>query len=422
MSVRTIRARWVVPVGSPPIEGGRVRVEDGRILAVEHGSTAQRADIDHGDAILLPGFVNAHTHLELTAFRGGAPYPGSFTDWLRAVVSLQTADDASQRMDAGIESGLHESLAAGVTTIADIGCGDRAVSAWTRTPANIVGFFEAIGMGPRRHDDHPRSLRRALAACEEGPSASGVDGSLAAAKRPHRLCTFSISPHAPYSTAPEVYRDAIVYCRERRLPICTHLAETREETEFLARGTGPFRALLEERGLWDGSFTVPGCSPVAYAEALGLLACRPLLAHGNYLGDTDITLLARHDCSVAYCPRTHRFFEHAPHRYRELRAAGVNVCIGTDSEASTPSLSILDELRFLRSVDTETSDAHLLEMATRNGARGLGLESELGSIEAAKRADLIAVPLADPHARDPVADLLRSRTEPAAVYVGGRSI
>ncbi len=415
MSRQTLRARWILPVTAPPIENGWLTIENGRIVELGRADASFHADADYGDAVILPGFVNAHTHLDLTAFGGCVPYLGSFTDWLRVMVSMQTAEGAEARMDRGIADGLRASLVGGVTCIADIGCGERAVAAWSRTPANIVGFFECIGMGPRRLDTHPRSLKLGIERCER----VRIECEKQRADGRHILIT-SLSPHAPYSTAPEVYREAIAYCRERSLPISTHLAETPAETEFLAHGTGPFRDLLEERGLWDDSFTPPGCSPVQYAEALGLVACRPLLAHGNYLSDEDITLLARAGCSVAYCPRTHRFFKHAPHRYRDLLAAGVNVCLGTDSLASAPSLSILDELRFLRGIDGDSPDNVLLEMATIRGARALGLEAELGSLEHGKRANVVVLPLGN--ASSPWDCVLRSQSHPLSVIVAGKQV
>jgi cytosine/adenosine deaminase-related metal-dependent hydrolase len=236
-----------------------------------------------------------------------------------------------------------------------------------------------------------------------------------------RIFIPALSPHAPYSTAPEVYREAIAYCRERRLPICTHLAETPEESEFLARGTGPFRTLLEQRGLWDGSFTPPACSPAQYAASIGLLELQPLLAHVNYASNEDIDLLARYGCSVAYCPRTHRFFQHPPHPYRRMLARGLNVCLGTDSLASAPSLSILEELRFLREIDSSMEDSGLLEMGTLRGARALGLEAQLGSLETGRQADFVVLPLTAPAAH-PTEDLLRGHSCPTAVHIAGRRV
>ncbi|HOJ72603.1 MAG TPA: amidohydrolase family protein [Phycisphaerae bacterium] len=423
MSSLILNARWILPVTGRPIENGCLRIADGRIASVQRAQPGQTCDVDYGDAVILPGLVNAHTHLDLTAFRGCVPYLGAFTDWIRILVSMQTAAGADERMDEGIRVGLDESLAAGVTCIADIGCGQRAATAWSNAPANIVGFLEVIGMGPRRFDTHPRSLRKSLETCDAARATAVGDRSTSATDScvSPRVFIPTLSPHAPYSTAPEVYREAMAYCRRHGLPICTHLAETQEEAEFLAHGTGPFRTLLEHRGLWDGSFTPPGCSPVQYAASIGLLESQPLLAHVNYVSDEDIDLLARHCCSVAYCPRTHRFFRHPPHPYPRMLARGLNVCLGTDSLASAPSLSILEEMRLFREIDPAVGDSLLLEMGTLRGARALGLENVLGSLEPGKQADFVVFPLTAP-AAEPMEDLLRGQSSPLAVYVGGRAV
>lgn len=410
MAQLSIHARWIVPVVSPPIENGRVVVDGGRIVSVEEG-IPQPGDVDYGDAVVLPGFVNAHTHLELTRMRGRVPFDGSFVDWLRGIVILQMTEGGEQTVRAAVGEGLSQSAAVGVTTVVDIGCGQWTAEAWRATTVNLVGLSEVIGMGPRRFDPHTRSIDQVIAGCS-----AMLDGSHVV--ECSRLI-YGISPHAPYSTAPDIYRRVIDYVRLRGLPIATHLAETREECEFLARGTGSFRELLEGLGLWDGSFSPPGCSPVEYAERLGLLECRPILAHVNYVSDSDIELLARYGAGVAYCPRTHEFFQHEPHQYRRMLERGVNVCLGTDSLASTGSLSILDELRFLRQMDSSLPSEVLLEMATIRGARAAGQERETGSIEAGKRADLTVIPLSEPSAACPIEDILSGIEAPAAVYVAG---
>jgi cytosine/adenosine deaminase-related metal-dependent hydrolase len=219
-----------------------------------------------------------------------------------------------------------------------------------------------------------------------------------------------------------VYKNALL----TYLHLCTHLAETREEAQFLRDGTGPFRELLEAWNLWDGSFEPPGCSPVSYMRRLGVLRpdikrfFPPILAHANYVDDSDLAILAECRASVAYCPRTHAFFGHEPHRYRDMEAQGINVCLGTDSLASNQSLSILDELRYLRSVDRKTSDDVLLQMATTNGAKALGRPDLLGSLERGRWADLIAVPLEHPGTSKPLEDLLRGRKNPSHVFVQGK--
>jgi aminodeoxyfutalosine deaminase len=209
--------------------------------------------------------------------------------------------------------------------------------------------------------------------------------------------------------------------------LCTHLAETREELQFLRDGSGSFRELLEEWGLWDGTFQPPGCSPVDYMARLNVLEAKPapLLVHVNYVSDADLDLLANTSCSVAWCPRTHRFFHHEPHRFRDMLARGINVCIGTDSLASNDTLSILDELRFAWRRSSGSAGAQgrqpvsqqcLLAMGTIAGARALGLEDQVGSLEPGKRADLAAVPLEQPRAADPLEDLLGGNTCSTTIY------
>jgi len=420
MSRAVIHARWVVPVSSPPIENARVVVEDGRVIQVERAGTSPAPTTDCGDAIILPGFINAHTHLELTACRGRVPYRGSFVDWIEDLTALNPHRNAGDLLDRSIRDGQEQSVSAGVTTVADIGIGPQVLAAWARASLNTVGFLEVLGMGAKGLTDHDRSIARASALC------NGADERARRAARAEAhgslIRRIGIAPHAPYSTEASVYRDAIEFATRTGRPICTHLAETRDEEHFLREGTGSFRRLLEDFDLWDGSFVPPGCGPVEYAHQLGLLACDPLLAHVNYATDADLDMIAGGNASVVYCPRAHRFFEHEPHRYRDMLARGINVCIGTDSLASNDSLSVLDELRFLRSQDATISNEALLAMGTIAGARALRIEAEVGSLERGKRADLVVVPLTHPHARDPIEDLLSSGSEPAAVYVGGRPI
>lgn len=409
MTGASYRARWLIPVSSPPIENGRLVAVNGRIACVERASGPMGSDLDLGDVAVLPGFVNAHTHLELTFCRGQVPYRGSFTQWIRDLAGRTSQTPAEQA--GAVEEGLRESLAAGVAAVADIGHGQAVADRWRAAPPALVGFLEVLGMGPRRRQPHDRSLDAAVQTCEE------VLRTVQKAPGQPPMFAIGLSPHAFYSTDPEIYREAIDFCRRTCRPICTHLAETREEWQFLADGTGPLRDLLEEWGLWDGSFRPPGCSPVEYARRLGLLECRPLLAHVNYAGDEDLDLLAASGASVAFCPRTHRFFEHGPHPYADMLDRGVNVCIGTDSLASNETLSVLDELRFLRRQDRRLSDGQLLAAGTLAGARALGLDRELGSLEPGKRASLVVVSLDDPATREPMADVLAGASPPSIRFV-----
>lgn len=417
---QTLRARWVVTGTTPPIENGQVVIRGGRIESAGEADRSAPAE-DLGDAILLPGLVNAHTHLELSCCRGRVPHQGTFASWIRTLTGINPHREGEAAVRASIERGLEESLAAGVTTVGDIGHGGIVHSAWTRAPVNVTGYLEVIGLGAkflqavaadRSVDAVERVLRNA---------GDGHDGSagVRAPVRMEPLRRFGITPHAPYSTDPNVYRDAMRLARARSLPLCTHLAETREEEAFLRDGSGPLRNLLEEMELWDGCFEPPACSPVMYAQRLGLLDAPVLLAHVNYVDDADLEVLAASGASVAYCPRTHRFFEHEPHRYRDMLARGINVCIGTDSLASNPSLSILDELRLLHQRDAAPAD-QLLAMATWRGALALGLPDDTGSIAPGKRADLTCVPLSQAGSKQPLADLLEGSEPPVRTWLAGR--
>jgi len=422
----TYRARWLVPISSPPIENGRLVVKDGRIVSVERASGIDPRAVDLGDVAVVPGFVNAHTHLELTYCRQRVPYAGSFVRWVEDLVALYPGDRSEDSLCASVREGLRQSLAAGVTTLGDIGYGARSVDTWRRAPANVVGYLEVLGMGPRRAEPHRQSFELLKAVCDEANErdpeavrAPPTGGSHSARGRSGSLCRVGLSPHAPYSVDTAVYRRIIEYVTAARRPICTHLAETPEETQFLADGTGPFRELLERWGLWDGSFEPPGCSPIEYASRLGLLACRPLLIHVNYVRDDDLDRLSASTCPVVYCPRSHRFFQHEPHRFRDMLDRGIRVCIGTDSLASTDSLSVLDELRFLRAEDGTIRNERLLRMGTIAGARALGLDAQVGSLEPGKRADLAVLPLSEPGTSEPAEDVLRGQALPTAVYLGG---
>ena len=407
MPCTTYRARWIAPVASPLIENGHVVVDNGLVVSVERSNRPHPAAVDLGDAVVLPGLVNAHTHLELTVCHRSIPYRGSFADWIADLVSANPHRGSGEVLEHSVRDGFKQSLSAGVTALADIGHGRPVLQAWSQAPLHTVGFLEVLGMGAvfKQITAGERSVAAAAAMCKETP-----------------LLRIGIAPHAPYTTDAAMYREAIEFATRTGRPICTHLAETREEGQFLADGTGPLRDFLERWNLWDGSFDPPGCSPVEYAHRLGLLACGPLLAHVNYVTDADLELLAGTGSSVAYCPRTHRFFGHEPHRFRDMLARGINVCIGTDSLASNDTLSVLDELRFLAASDPALSPSQLLAMGTLAGARALGFQDQIGSLSPGKRADMVAVALDQATTGEPIGDLLSSAAPPAAVYLGGERL
>lgn len=408
MGVVHYRSRWIAPVSQPPIENGLITIEGGRIVEFGRPRTPLAQAIDLGDAIVIPGLINAHTHLELTTCASRAPYQGSFARWIKDLSAVSPARESIPARQAAIERGLRLSEQAGVSAIGDIGYGEHALAAWKGFAGRITGFLEVLGITSTRHHSHPQSLPQQVAACQ------------AAMPSPAGRLRVGLSPHAPYSVARPVFVDTIQAAVRNGLPLCTHLAETTEEIQFLSDGRGPLRELLEEWNLWDGSFEPPGCTPVQYAHRLGLLDQASLLVHVNYVSDADLGLLADKPVHIVYCPRAHAFFQHPPHRFTEMLEAGINVCLGTDSLASNSSLSVLDELRHLRQIRPNESAHRLLHMATLAGAKALDLDQHLGSLAPGKQADFVAVDLEHPSTLTPLEDLLDSQAPLRTFIRNGR--
>jgi len=199
------------------------------------------------------------------------------------------------------------------------------------------------------------------------------------------------------------------------------LAETIEEHEFLLDGTGPWLDFLKRIDRWHNSFHCPHLSPVKYFLQLELADQPFLLAHVNYITDDELDLLAQSNHSVAYCPRSHSYFGHQPHRFPQMLSRGINVCLGTDSLACNDSLSILDEMRFIHKQNPGFCTETLLKMATINGATALRWQDKVGTIALGKEADLIAIPLTDSSA-EPLSDILRSSVSPKLTIVRGKIV
>jgi len=397
----------VVPVTGPPIEDGAVAVRAGVVTAVgpARDVSGDRVE-DLGDVALVPGFVNAHTHFELSHLAGRIPTDRGFVPWVEGLARvLRAGRDVGPSVGEAVRSAIRQSLAAGVTTVGDITRRPELVRPMLAEGAiRVVSFGEVLGIG---------RLRKKLPA----KLAAAVDSSAVT----HRL-RIGISPHAPYTVEPDGLRLCAHQARESAMPLCIHVAETQDEEAFTTAGGGPLREYLERLGVWDGAAACPGLRPVELLSACGLLGPQTLLAHANYVSDDDIRRIAEAGASVAYCPRTHAAFGHPPHRFRDMLAAGIHVCVGTDSLASNPSLSVLDELRHLHRVHSDIPAATLLAMGTCHGARALGWGSQVGSLEPGKDADFTVVPLAPDGPGEPVANMLASTLPPRATYVLGERV
>lgn len=400
-----LKAAWVVPVSSAPIRDGYIEIEGVRITAVgscQSWPASRPAAEDFGQAILTPGLINPHTHLELTGYAGQLE-PGPLWTWLLDLVRLRRQPGRIEREQQGVHDGAWQSLQSGVTCVGDISRENIAWSVLKSLPIRKVCFAELLTLAdlPPRN---PEELRAAVTAIEED-----------------ELLTAGISPHTPYTIPERQIRAALELAEEFQRPWCTHWAESREEVAFLAGRPDALPKFLLNL-IEQCDVHSPRLSPGQYLQRCTAGLRRGLLAHMNYANARDVAQLATSGHFVAYCPRAHHFFGHPPHPYRQLQAAGVSVVIGTDSAASNDNLSLLQELRFLRqkTADAPSADV-LLRMATLEAAGALWLDDVVGSLEVGKAADLAAFPCT-PDVDDPVAALLDTAPTPFGVWVAGRRV
>ncbi|MEJ2246652.1 MAG: amidohydrolase family protein, partial [Acidobacteriota bacterium] len=196
------------------------------------------------------------------------------------------------------------------------------------------------------------------------------------------------SPPSPYSVSGELYRSLSALAHRRKIPLTTHVAETESEIQFLETGTGEFRDFLQALNVFPTGWNPPGLHPISYLHSLGVLGPNCLLIHCNYMDPDSIDLVAKSGSSIAYCPRSHAFFDHPQHPVRELLDAGINITLGTDSLASNTTLSMLDEIRFLYKERKDLKSEEILKAATINGAKALNYGNSIGTLKSGCRADM----------------------------------
>jgi len=406
-----IRARWIVPLHGPPRESGWVRIRGGRIVDCGAGSPPGGGDdastIDAADAIVIPGLVNAHTHLEFSDVDPPLDAAGGLPGWIERVIALRrgraTGIAGECRVAEAIRRGLDESAARGVTAVGEISTGIPFGGYPVGGPRLRI-FREALGLSAASAAiagaEAIRDVRRLLAA---GVSAG-------------------ISPHAPYSVAAPLAKPLVDAARCRSVPLAMHVAESEAEAELLRSGTGPFRELFERLGVWPPG----GPALLPAAEWISRLARGPraIVVHGTHLGrDQDaMARLARYRdrLCVAICPRTTLAISNTLPPVGLFREAGVRVAIGTDSRASNPDLSVLAECRTLVAAGV-VSPEEALRMVTVDAAWALGFERSCGMIAPGRPADL-AVLVPTTACTDPYEAILDPATRVTATLRAGRLI
>jgi cytosine/adenosine deaminase-related metal-dependent hydrolase len=373
------RARWMLPIDRAPIAGGWIQVAGGRIARLGSG----RPDgplTDLGDVALLPGLVNAHTHLELSWMAGLVPPAASMDGWIRTL--LRVRESGAPGEAAVVEAMARAAVAmhaSGTVLVGDIS--NTLLSPRVLVEADLGGivFHELLGFNPA---DPVRQVR------EAGERIAGLAGSLRVAEHRSPL-GIRLSAHAPYSVSPALFRE--IARHDTAGPLTVHLAESSEEIEFLRTGLGPIRQVLEELGVWTGSWRAPGTDPVRYLADVGYLRPGVLIVHGVHLTDDSLDRLRQARAVVVTCPRSNIWVGAGPPRLAHFYGSRLPVAIGTDSLASVPTLSLFDELAEMRRIAPEVSASALLDSATRRGAEALGLGHDYGTLAPGKRAALVAV-------------------------------
>jgi aminodeoxyfutalosine deaminase len=400
---KILRARYVFPVAGRPIASGTVTIEGQRIVAV--GQCGGQSH-DLGNVAILPGLVNAHAHLDFSDLAEPLGRPGiSLPDWIRLVMAdrRERADKTRQPVALGLAEGLRQ----GVTTVGDIAQPGWSTADVAGSPLGVTAFLELIAPKAERVAG-ARELARTHLQAAAAPSTSWQSG---------------LSPHTPFTVHPELLAAVIGLSARERVPLAMHLAESQEELELLRHGTGPLRGLLEGLDAYDPTTIPVGTRPLDYLRLLAS-AHRTLVIHGNYLDDEEVAFLAANAArmAVVYCPRTHAWFARGTYPLQEMLAAGVSMALGTDGRGSSPDLSLLAEMRFVARQYPGVGLDRVLQLGTIDGARALGRDRDVGSLEPGKQADLAIVALPNHDAADPHELLFRSDEPVIGCYCRGRQL
>jgi len=364
----THRAGWVMAAPDRIFENGYVTMQSGTIIDVGQGRGGAHTGqtVDHGPGVLMPSLVNAHTHLELTALQNKTCIHNGFISWVQSVIKAREAVGELELL-AGVQAGIEALSDSGALVIGDISSTGMSRKAFCESRLSGAWFREYLG--PDKEN---------IIKCEK--------------IRPDQ--SVSLAGHGPHTTASDLLVRLKSAARAARLPFSLHLAESTAELEFLTTGKGEWANFLKERCLDPSIIKSIGVSPVEYADRLGLLDETTLAVHLVFANKKDILLLQERNVSVCLCLRSNDILHHRLPDVESMVAAGLNLCLGTDSLASSDSLSMFDEMRFLSRAFPGISPGQILSMATTGGARALGYENRFGRLSTGFAVKMIYVPVA----------------------------
>lgn len=424
--IKIYSANWLLPVASPAIEGGALAVEGTSIIGVGARDEViarfpEAAGEEFGEAVIVPGLVNCHSHLELTAMRGYLEdVEDFFLAWLRKLTVARNERMTADDLRVSAAWGAVEALRAGVTCVGDASdSGATTARALGEVGLRGVVFQEAFGPDPSVAVEQAAKLKEKVSLLREAET---------------ELVKAGVSPHAPYTVSAPLFELLAEYARDEKLPLMIHAAESRAEHLFMLEGAGPFAEVLRLRGI---EWRAPGVSTIQYLKSLGVLAARPLLAHCVHADEADLAAVAAAGASVAHCPKSNAKLGHGRAPFAAMLRAGAGVGLGSDSVAANNGCDLLEEARFAALASRAAGDkledgrmvsaADVLRAATTGGANALGLGRRVGALAEGLEADFAVVRLDGAHQQpvyDPAATLVFSSSGRDALLtvVAGREL
>jgi len=376
-----LKSKYLLKDPDSVIDKGALLIDDGgKIKFAGRFNDIDEIDsyktIDLGNSAIVPGFINAHTHLELTILHKSLNGNGNFTDWIRDLVAIKK-DWSESEYAVSIRNGIENSLKSGTTTVVDITRNGIALNELLASNIRKLLFFEIINFDPDTAEDTIKDFKELI-------SSISTDD----------LLSIGIFPHAPYTVSDKLYRECKSVSEECDIRIATHIAETEDEIEFLTSGAGHFATLLNEFKMLN-KWKYPGLSPIKHLNNIGILNNECILIHCNYLTEDEIRIIEKSKSNVVFCPRSHEFFHHKVHPFSSLKDRDINIALGTDSLASNDTLSILDEMKFIRNSYPEIEPNYIFSMGTIAGAVAIQMDDHIGQLRPGYNADVAVINFKD---------------------------
>jgi cytosine/adenosine deaminase-related metal-dependent hydrolase len=408
-------ADWICPVSAPPIRDGALAVEGEKILGVGRERPANAQRVSFPGCAIIPGFVNAHAHLELTVLRGFLE-DMPFDSWIPRLTTAKYQQLTRHDMLQSARLGAIEMLRSGVTCVGEVMDLGVAWQAIREFGLRGIAYQEAFGPAQNQAEQAMTGLRKKIEEYRRDENDTVRVG---------------VSPHAPYTVSAKLFGDINEYAQHEGLRLTTHIAESKEEGQFVRSGTGPFAENHRKRGI---DVTPAGCSPLAYLDRLGLVRPEMLLIHAVDLNDSDMDILKRRRPAMVHCPKSNAKLAHGIARVTDIKKTDITIGLGTDSVSSNNVIDMFEEMRtaiFQQRARTQQWNAldasAAFRMATLDGAACLGLEKHLGSLEIGKCADFVVVDLNDPAVHpvyDPIQTMVysASRHNVKATYMRGQEV